>query len=265
MNSPFPGMDPYLEAHWLDVHSSLIFLAKSTIQSQLSGGLVARSEERLIVEDNSESPPWRYPDVRVVEHAGVSADTHPAGTTAVAEPLVIEIQREPMPQRFIEIIDAASGGRVVTVIELVSPSNKSAGDGRTQYQRKQQECIEARVNLVEIDLTRAGQRKLLVSSSELPPDRRSTYLAIVYRAQWKRWGRKEAYDISLRRRLPAIGIPLRPADTDVVLDLQPLVDEAYRAGAYDRTINYAQDCDPPLPAEDAAWADELLKAAGKRV
>jgi hypothetical protein len=24
MKSPFPGMDPYLEAHWLDVHPRLI-------------------------------------------------------------------------------------------------------------------------------------------------------------------------------------------------------------------------------------------------
>jgi hypothetical protein len=264
MKSPFPGMDPYLEPHWLDVHLSLIFLAKVAIQRQLGDDLVARSEERLIVEDTEFKPRSRYPDVRVVEHGDPSSPVQPAGGVAVAEPLIFELSDDPVHQRFIEIRDAASGGRVVTVVEFLSPSNKLPGDGRVQYKRKQNECIDARVNLVEIDLTRAGSRELLVPLQELPPEYRTAFMACVYRATWKRVGRKEVYRIPLRERLPAIRIPLRATDPDIILDLQALIDEAYESGRYDRTTDYNRDLDPPLEPEDSAWADQFLKSAGKR-
>jgi hypothetical protein len=124
--------------------------------------------------------------------------------------------------------------------------------------------MEARVNLVEVDLTRSGRRELLVSEYELPPDRRGEYLASVFRAHAGRWGQREAYGLKLRERLPGIRIRLRANDRDVALDLQALVDQAYAAGAYGRTIDYARPCEPPLEGDDAQWADELLKAAGRR-
>jgi len=222
-------MDPYLERHWLDVHASLIYLAKVGLQRQLGDDLVARSKERLVVE-----------------------------------PLIYDTVSDPVRQRFIEIRDASSGGRVVTVIEFVSPTNKLPGDGRMQYRRKQDECINARVNLVEIDLTREGQRELLVSQAELPPECPMSYMACAYRATWKDAGRKEVDPISIRERLPAIKIPLRAVDPDVVLDLQPLIDESYLSGRYDRTIDYSRPPIPPLDSQDADWADQLLRAAAKR-
>ena len=69
--------------------------------------------------------------------------------------------------------------------------------------------------------------------------------------------------MSIRSTLPRIPIPLRENDADIVLDLSALVARAYQEGRYDRT-DYTRDCQPPLEAEDAAWADELLKAAGLR-
>ena len=36
MPSPFPGMDPYLEAHWRDVHASLIIYARDALQGALT-------------------------------------------------------------------------------------------------------------------------------------------------------------------------------------------------------------------------------------
>jgi hypothetical protein len=71
------------------------------------------------------------------------------------------------------------------------------------------------------------------------------------------------YRIPLRERLPAIRIPLRPADPDAVLDIQTLVDQAYQDGRYD-DIDYSEPFRPPLDPEDAAWAAALLLAAGKR-
>src|SRR5262245_3320500 len=50
MTSPFPGMDPYLEQHWGDVHSSLIIYARDQLRRKLPGDLRARVEERVFVE-----------------------------------------------------------------------------------------------------------------------------------------------------------------------------------------------------------------------
>ncbi len=77
-------------------------------------------------------------------------------------------------------------------------------------------------------------------------------------------GEAEMESFPLRDRLPHIRIPLRRNDPEVVLDLQQLVDRAYYFGSYHYTTRYAGDPHPPLVGDDARWADELLKAAGKR-
>jgi hypothetical protein len=103
-----------------------------------------------------------------------------------------------------------------------------------------------------------------VREFELPVGCRGEYLVSCYRAYSGRYGRREGYGLKLRERQPGIRVPLRAGGADVVLDLQSLVDQAYEAGAHDRTIDYALPCDPPLEGDDAAWADALLRAAGKR-
>jgi hypothetical protein len=50
MKSPFPGMDPYLERFWPDLHARLILYACDQIEEQLPGNLIARVEERVVVE-----------------------------------------------------------------------------------------------------------------------------------------------------------------------------------------------------------------------
>jgi hypothetical protein len=257
-------MDPYLERHWLDVHASLVFLAKVAVQKQLSDDLVARSEERLIVEDSGVTRRVQHPDVRVVEHRQSGDPVRPAGGTAVAEPLILELEDEPIRQGNVEIIDVSSGGRVVTVIEFLSPTNKLAGEGRMKYKRKQEECFAAGVNLVEVDLTREGDRSILISPWHLPLVHRTTYLGCVYRAASKGIGRKEAYRMPLGERLPAISIPLRERDADIVLDVQSLVDQAYESGRYDRTIDYGVPCVPPLNGAEEHWTVDLLRTAGRR-
>jgi len=261
MKSPFPGMDPYVERHWRDVHGTMIVHGRAALQRQLGGGLRARIDERLVVE----SPPGEtrsiYPEVRVVEQGLGDRPLVPSAGVAVAEPLVLRAASEKARERFIEIVDAASGGRLVTVIELLSPSNKLAGDGRDNYRRKQAEVIAAGVNLVEVDLTRGGRRELACPPAQVSPSHRTTYLACVYRGFGA--DQFELYAVPLRERLPAIRIPLREADPDIVPDLQPLLDRAYEEGSFD-DIDYRAPCVPPLEAGEAAWADEVLRAAGKR-
>lgn len=264
MASPFPGMDPYLEQYWGDVHVRLINNCCNALQRQLPGGLVARMGERLVVGPSDGEPRNIVPDVRGVERGVTWEPRLSAGNgIAVAEPLLVHLaESEPERQGFIEIIDIRSGRKVVTVIEVLSPSNKAPGPGRDLYVKKQEELKEGRVSLVEIDLLRGGRRVLSAPFDRIPEGHRAPYAACVRRG-WKP-SPIEYYPVALRERLPAIAIPLRRTDRDVALDLQPLIDQSYDDGRYGDDINYREAPDPPLAADDARWADGLLKEQGRR-
>lgn len=260
MPSPFPGMDPYLEQFWGDVHTSFMVYARDQINEQLPSDLQARVEESLSVDVDDG---WRvvYPDMHVVEgpRGGVAVRSSPAATAA--EPLFIPSPDEPPTERHIEIIDRNSGHRVVTVIELLSPSNKVGEEGRRAYRRKQDEYRSGGVNLVEIDLVRQGTFILAVSEMRLPPALRRTNMVCVRRAGSSRGA--EIYPAPLRDSLPNVAVPLRQSDPDVVLQLQPLIDECWRRGRY-ATIDYRSPPVPSLNEEDERWADELLRRTGLR-
>jgi hypothetical protein len=257
-------MDPYLEQYWGDVHVRLINNACSAIQRQLPSGLVARMGERVCVEPEEGQGRNIIPDVRLVERWPSS---EPKLSTdngiAVAEPLIVHlVESEPMRQGYIEIIDIKTGRKVVTVIEVLSPSNKVPGPGRDLYVKKQEELKDGKVSLVEIDLLRAGRRVLSAPFDRIPEGHRTPYAACVRRG-WKP-SQVEFYRIPLRERLPAIRIPLRQTDTDIALDLQALIDQAYDDGRYGDDIDYREDADPPLSEDDARWADALLHEQRRR-
>ena len=147
---------------------------------------MARVEERVFVEPANGQGRNIVPDVRVVERGRSTEPRMSAGNgIAVAEPLVVHLEQdEPVRQGFIEIIDIKSGRRVVTVIEVLSPSNKVSGRGRDLYLKKQEELRAGGVSLVEIDLLRAGTRVLSVPFDRIPVGHRSAYAACVRRG-WK--------------------------------------------------------------------------------
>jgi Protein of unknown function (DUF4058) len=259
MLSPFPGMEPYLEQFWGDVHHTMITYARAALQKDLPTDLVARVDERVFVESSDGSGRNIVPDVRIVQRGHSGRRGLPAGNgIAVAEPLVIHLdQSEPIHQGFIEIIDIKSGRRVVTVIEVLSPSKKTPGPERDLYVKKQEELKAGGVTLVEIDLLRAGTRALSVPFDRIPEGHRTPY-AVCSRRGWKPLA-IEYFRIPLRDRLPVIPIPLRRDDPDVALDLQALIDECYESGRYGDDIDYREEPEPPLAADDAKWADALLR------
>jgi Protein of unknown function (DUF4058) len=261
MRSPFPGMDPYLEQHWGDVHTSLIIYARDQLLASLPPELFARVEERVYVENGQGDDRSVYPDVRVVEHSRAGPAVGVAGALDVAEPYIVHFPAEPVTETFIEIREVASGNRVVTVIEFLSLANKVPGPGQRLYRQKQQEWIGASVSLVEVDLLRAGQRISSVSYDLIPANIRTPYQVVVRRG-WQ-LDRAEVYPLPLRQPLSAIRIPLRQTDSDLPLNLQTLIDQCYQNGRY-HTVNYQRDPIPPLTGDDPAWADGLLRGAGKR-
>ncbi len=202
MRSPFPGMDPYLEQYWGDVHHRLITYTCDTLQRHLPGELVARMDERIFVEPSEGHGRNIIPDVRVVERGRPKErDVATGNGIAVAEPLVVHFEEsDPIRQGFIEIIDIKSGRRVVTVIEVLSPSNKIPGPGRDLYAKKQEELRSGGVSLVEIDLLRTGTRVLSVPMERIPEGHRTAYAACVRRG-WKPF-EIEYYRIPLRDACP---------------------------------------------------------------
>jgi hypothetical protein len=232
------------------------------MQSALPADLFARVEERVYLEIEGKQERSMHPDVRVVEHdrnGGTAVAV--LGEIEVVEPYVIELEHEPVTETFIEIRDASSGNRVITVIEFLSPTNKLPGKGQQLYRKKQEELLSANVSLVEIDLVRTGEKSFSIDEYEIPAHIRTPYQVVVRRG-WKA-SKAEIYPLPIRERLPTFRIPLRQTDRDTALNLQTLIDQAYVNGRYG-TIDYRADAEPPLKGEDAEWADALLRATGKR-
>src|SRR5580765_6135358 len=117
MKSPFPGMDPYLEYHWGDVHHSLITFLEGALNDRLPDGLVARADERVFLESEEGAGRSTFPDVRVIERRPAATAAKPEeGGVAVAEPLAIHCSvPEPVTEGFLQIIDVKSGNRIVSV------------------------------------------------------------------------------------------------------------------------------------------------------
>lgn len=255
MKSPFPGMDPYLERHWEDVHTALIGYIRDYLQPQLSEDLIARMEEKVYVEDESESR-LRRPDVRVVEF---STPWQPeAGVHAAAvldEPMLLEPLGDPIRERSVLIYDSI-GNRIVTAIEVLSPWNKKPGKDLQRYLEKREKYINSEMNLVEIDLVRTGDWTEMIGPYLVPERARTTYRVTI--TQPEMTGPLH-YPVSLFARLPTIKVPLRPQDAPARLNLQELIDKAYVMGRYDR-IDYSKPCAPPFIGPEVEWAGQILGA-----
>lgn len=258
MKNPFPGMNPWLEDYWRDVHAKLLVYACDQLNDELPAGLSARVDERLAIDAEDEPPRAYLPDVSVTE----SWD-RPAGpvlgqsgqTVLAAEPTVVDFGQEVL--RHLEIVD--SRAHVITAIGVLSPSNKADAAEVLSWQRKRRDYLRGGINVVEIDLLRGGSWALPDRSllKPLVPGR-VAYHAAVTRPTWMT--RREFYVLPLRQRLPAIRIPLRRTHPDVALDLQALINQCYERGRYGSVVDYRAGPQTLLPDEEAAWAREVLAA-----
>lgn len=184
------------------------------------------------------------------------------GGTAVLdadEALEIQIPALEIHESYLEILDRHSGQRVVAVLEVLSPTNKYAGPGRDSYLTKQREVLASQAHLIEMDLLRRGQHTVAVPEWIARQHATYDYLICVNRAEGRR-DSFECYPRQLRQRLPRIRVPLAGGDPDVVLDIQAVLAQTYEAGSYRERLCYNRPCVPPLPAEDQAWTDELIRA-----
>jgi hypothetical protein len=258
MKSPFPGMDPYLEEHWGDVHQAFVTYIRDMLQPQLPEHLRARMQERVYIELPEGMRREYYPDVRIIEYPGTrSADAAAvdSGGVAVADSVLVDLDIEPKTESYVQVIDVRSGHQVVTSIEVISPTNKRAGEGKRLYLQERQDMMLGGANTVEIDLLRSGDWLLPISPERIMPAHQTTYLAWIWRVRDP--NRLTVVRIPLRARLPVLPIPLRDTDAEVALDLQSILDQCYRNGGYD-DIDYRTPPSPPLSDADRDWAETLI-------
>src|SRR5687768_8033362 len=260
MRSPFPGMDPYLERHWLDVHTKLVAYAADALNEQLPADLVASTEERVAVEAEPGGEHVFAPDVFVSESTAQAVTGAGSSTGVLEAPFRLVAQVEPVTERFVRIVEAG-GERLITVIEFVSPTKKR-GEGLLAFRNKRAELLASGVNFVEVDLLRSGDWAGLLRPHRFAETVPTSAFRVAIRVPRDPHA-VYFFPIGLRVPLPSIPIPLRARDPEVRLDLQSLVTRAYENGRYARRLDYAKPCDPPLDAGDAAWAAALTNGKSR--
>jgi hypothetical protein len=189
---------------------------------------------------------------------GTPAEQAEAGTATI-EPVTLPLllyETEEVIEHRIEI-RRLPDRELVTVVELLSPSNKEPPGDRL-YLKKHFELIHQPVHLVELDLLIGGKRLPLLDA-DLPA---GDHFAFISRSEWRPMS--EIYAWSIRHPLPSIPIPLMAPDPDIRLDLAEIFNTVYRRAHYERSINYGVPLELPLKPEDRAWAEEIARGFDPR-
>lgn len=267
MPSPFPGMNPYLESPslWPGFHSRYITSLGNAINRSAPDKYFADIEQRVfLVKPGDSYQRAIVPDVSINESANeISANQLTSegsiATKTVTPSIRVQMMEEEIAERFITIRAGAGAGdvdsEIVTIIEILSPSNKLVGSsGRTSYLAKREEVLKTRTHFIEIDLLRAGDRRPLG-----PGGYDSDYLVTLSRTEERPVA--ELWPTNLPSPLPTIPIPLLLGDADLVMDLQQILHQVYDESGYSRRIRHSDPIPaPPLSDQNAAWLKQLKEA-----
>ncbi|MBX2997153.1 MAG: DUF4058 family protein [Caldilineaceae bacterium] len=255
MRCPFPGMDPYLEhpSLWPDVHNRLIAAIADVLVPQVAPRYYVALERRAYLLSPDDVVFVGRPDIALVPTDGSKWQSIPV---AVAEGSAIYAVEVPMAdevdENYLEIREVKTG-KLVTILELLSPTNKLHEEGRCQYTEKRATVLRSRTSLVEIDLLRAGEPMTVVG-----PDVRSDYRVLISPG-WRR-PHAQMYAFSLRDPIPEFPIPLLPKEDPPTLPLNDVIHDLYTRARFDLRIDYAQQPIPPLTEDAIQWARPLLDA-----
>jgi hypothetical protein len=261
MPSPFPGMDPYLEiSEWSNFHFDLIGEIKNTIQPLIFPNYLVVTETRVYLERNDADTLRFVPDLGL-EPTGTQGPAKWSGGSSTVAEIEPETYLTVMPDEHHEpylVLRDREKNELVTVIELPSPTNKMPGsDGSKEYQEKRDQLLGSRVNLIEIDLLRGGQRPRL--NRPLKPT--TDYCILLHRAAIR--PKALAWEFSVRHTLPSFPIPLANGDPDIRLNLQDVFSSLYDRLGYSLRIPYEGTLRPPIRATDESWVAAQL--ANRRI
>jgi hypothetical protein len=254
MPSPFPGMNPYLEQDdaWQDFHDRLIPAISDALSPQVRPHFIVKIEEHLYIH---ESEGWQRirigsSDVDIAHAPGTP--NAPRGTATLDAPAHVLLPHAHVDnETYLEIRDRKNR-ELITVIELLSPTNKKPGPDREQYLAKRANVLRSAAHFVEIDLLRGWPR---MPSANAPA---SDYCIMV--SQVDERPRAAYWPVMLREPLLPIPIPLREPVPLARLDLQAVLHLVYDRAGYEDYIYQGQPT-PALGPADAAWAHAILGSA----
>ena len=156
-------------------------------------------------------------------------------------------------------LEIRHGDILVTVLDIVSPGNKTTDGGRQACLKMRAEARKQGANLAEIDLVMQGQSLLDYSREGLPD---WDFAVTVSRST--RPERYEIYTATLVKRLPRFRLPLATDDRDVVLDLQAAFNQCFEGGAFSQRIDYRRDPATPLDPDALRKIHIILESKGLR-
>jgi hypothetical protein len=247
-------MDPYLEhpSLWPDVHNSLITAIRDALTPLVAPRYYIGLERRTYLLKPDDVVFVGRPDVAVVAHR----TTPKPALLPLAEAGVLEVEvpmTDEVSENFLEIREVHTG-RLVTILELLSPVNKLNDEGRQQYLQKRSHILLSQTNLVEVDLLRAGNPMPVVGQPVV-----SDYRILVSRA-WQR-PRAQLYPFNLQQPIPLFPLPLLRQDDPPEVGLGAILQALYERARFDLRLDYTQPPVPPLGEADAAWAKELISGS----
>lgn len=258
MPSPFPGMDPYIEARriWSDFHHDLAGEIRARLNVQIQPAYYATAVTYVtydVGEVAQPKPRAVSSDVGVWQTDSGSAVPISSPAAVIDPPAAQSVVPLEVPVRLANVeVREAEADTLVTAIEILSPVNKRPGEERQIYLRKWRDLLRSAVHVMELDLLRGGERSPLEASVPSAP-----YYVTLARADNRPY--VDVWPMQLETRLPVLPVPLSEPDPDVPLDLGEVVRAVYERGGYATRINYQQPVPPPaLDPEQQAWVEELL-------
>jgi hypothetical protein len=262
-------MDPWLEhpALWPDVHNSLIAAIRDVLAPLVDPRYYVGIQSRMTTVTLDETAPRSYrPDVAITPgDAGAVPHGHHGALEAGGDVAVIEEVdalevvlpvEDDVEETYLRIHEVGTH-RLVTALEILSPSNKAPGKGRDAYLEKRAELFGSRTSLVEIDLLRAGAAMPLGH-----PVQARDYRILVARGRTR--PRALPLTFGVRAAVPTIPIPLLPEDEEPRLDLNRVLHDLIDRARYFRRLDYSQPPVPPLRPADAEWTARIVAEARTR-
>ena len=252
MPSPFPGMDPYLEAPelWAELHNRLIVAIADDLSPKLRPKYRVAIEQRIYLSTDDRQLVG-IPDVTITgrsESLGNNVSVLEAPSTS---PVSISLTLpEEVRETYLEIRNVVNG-QVVTVIEILSPKNKRNGEGRIAYERKRNQVLASMTHFIEIDLLRKGNHfplgQLAIATQ---------YYVLVARGDRRPHG--DLYAFPLQASLPSFSMPLSDAKMEPVIELQNIFNGVYDRAGFDMVINYQEPPLVKLEPTEKEWIEQVL-------
>ncbi len=254
MLNPFLGMNPYLEHPelWHQVHNRLIVGLADAIADQVAPHYFVSIEQRIYQSFADPQSLVGIADVGIKQGSWVDdqPDSLAGSVTVLTKPQRVQIKMPwDVKERYLEIREVATK-ELITVLEILSPANKRAGEGRSLYESKRIQVLTSQTNLVEIDLLRSGQSMTVQGAQD------SQYRILVSRAS----DRPDAdlFAFNLQEAIPDFPVPLRGEKPEPIVGLQTILNDTYQRGRLDLLIDYSNDPVPKLDASDRLWMQQLL-------